>query len=1015
MLGELATASRQPLLHVALDEARMVRLAEAVAFFAPGIEVIALPAWDCLPYDRVPPRTDVTARRIAGLMALLAPAAGPRLVVTTVSAVLQRVPPRAAIAGATFAARVGERFDSSAFTAFLAANGYSRADTVREPGVFAIRGGIVDVYPPGSDDPLRLDLFGDELEAVCSFDPMTQRSEGRLDRVVLLPASEVLLDTAATERFRAAYRRTFGAVRGGDALYEAVSAGVRHPGMEHWLPLFHERLETLFDYVDGPVTLDPQAEEAVAARLELIADYHRAREEARAQHGKGDDPALVYNPLRPEALYLAAAEWAATLDRRPVGWLTPFAAPDGATVVAVGARRVEDFAAARARPEINLFDTVRTRFADDRRNGTRIVVAAYSAGSRDRLAHLFDEHGAGPVAAVDSWAAAMALPAGTAALVVLGLDSGFATPGVAVYTEQDILGDRLTRRPRRTRRADDFIAEVSTLNLGDFVVHADHGVGRYDGLVTLEIAGAPHDCLRLIYAGDDRLFLPVENFERLSRYGSEDAGAQLDRLGGAGWQARKAKIKERIGYIAAELMKVAAARELRRAAQVIPPAGLYDEFAARFPFEETEDQQRAIEDTLADLAAGRSMDRLICGDVGFGKTEVALRATFVAAMSGRQVAVVVPTTLLARQHYKTFAERFASYPLKIAQLSRLVTGKDAAAVRAGLADGQIDIVVGTHTLLAKTISFRDLGLLIVDEEQHFGVVQKERLKALRADVHVLTLTATPIPRTLQLALTGVRELSLIATPPVDRLAVRTFVMPWDPVIVREAIMRERFRGGQTFYVCPRIEDLAEITERLRKLVPEVRIAVAHGLMAASGLERVMGAFYDGEFDVLVSTNIVESGLDIPTANTIVIHRADMFGLSQLYQLRGRVGRAKTRAYAYLTVPPGRQLGVSALKRLDVMQTLDSLGAGFSLASHDLDIRGAGNLLGEEQSGHIREVGVELYQQMLEDAVAAAREAGEGETAADDWSPSITVGTSVLIPEDYVPDLQVRMGLYRRIT
>jgi len=1014
LLGELTLAAGEPLLHVAQDEARMVRLAEAVAFFAPDVEVVALPAWDCLPYDRVPPRTDVMARRIAALVALMAPPAGPRLVVTTVSAILQRVPPRAAIAGAAFAARVGARLDIAALTAFLAANGYSRADTVREPGEFALRGGIVDVYPPGADDPVRLDLFGDELEGVRSFDPMTQRSAGKRDGLLLLPASEVLVDEAATERFRATYRRTFGAVRTGDALYEAVSAGMRHPGMEHWLPLFYERLETVFDYVDGPVTLDPQAEEAVAARLELIADYHRAREEARAQHGKGDDPALVYNPLPPEALYLSAAEWAATLDRRAVGELTPFAGPAGRDTVALGARRVEDFAAARARPDINLFDAVRTRFADERRDGTRIVVAAYSAGSRERLGHLLDEHGAGPVAAAEDWAAALALPAGTLGLVVLGLDSGFATRGLTVYTEQDILGDRLTRRPRRTRRADDFIAEVSTLNLGDLVVHADHGIGRYDGLVTLEIAGAPHDCLRLVYAGDDRLFLPVENLERLSRYGSEDAGAQLDRLGGAGWQARKAKAKERIGLIAAELMKIAAARELKRAAQIAAPTGIYDEFAARFPFEETEDQQRAIEDTLADLATGRSMDRLVCGDVGFGKTEVALRAAFVAAMSGRQVAVVVPTTLLARQHYKTFVERFAGYPLKIAQLSRLVTGKDATAVRAGLADGQIDIVVGTHTLLAKSITFRDLGLLVVDEEQHFGVVQKERLKALRADVHVLTLTATPIPRTLQLALAGVRELSLIATPPVDRLAVRTFVMPWDPVIVREAIMRERFRGGQTFYVCPRIEDLTDITERLRKLVPEVRMAVAHGRMPAAELERVMGAFYDGEFDVLVSTNIVESGLDIPTANTIVIHRADMFGLSQLYQLRGRVGRAKVRAYAYLTVPPGRQLGVSALKRLDVMQTLDSLGAGFSLASHDLDIRGAGNLLGEEQSGHIREVGVELYQQMLEDAVNAAREAGEGDGPAEDWSPTITIGTSVLIPEDYVADLPLRMGLYRRI-
>jgi transcription-repair coupling factor (superfamily II helicase) len=517
-----------------------------------------------------------------------------------------------------------------------------------------------------------------------------------------------------------------------------------------------------------------------------------------------------------------------------------------------------------------------------------------------------------------------------------------------------------------------------------------------------------------MYAGNDRLFLPVENIELLSRYGSDEEGTQLDRLGGGAWQAKKANLKERIREIAEELLKTAAARELKPGEILPPPEGLYDEFCARFPYEETEDQLAAIEATLEDLQKGRPMDRLICGDVGFGKTEVALRTAFVAAMNGKQVAVVVPTTLLSRQHYATFGERFQGMPLRLAQASRLVGRKEVENVKDGLAKGEIDIVIGTHALLAESMKFRDLGLLIIDEEQHFGVKHKERLKELRANVHVLTLTATPIPRTLQLALSGVRELSLITTPPLDRLAVRTYISPFDPVVIRESLLREHYRGGQSFYVCPRIADLEEQAEFLRNHVPEIKFRIAHGRMPPTALEDIMSGFYDRKFDVLLSTTIVESGLDIPTANTLVVHRSDMFGLAQLYQLRGRVGRAKQRAYALLTTPASQTLTPAAERRLKVLQSLDSLGAGFSLASHDLDIRGAGNLLGEEQSGHIKEVGYELYQAMLEEAVARLRTGEETLDGEGTWSPQINIGTSVLIPETYVPDLQLRLGLYRRL-
>ena len=605
------------------------------------------------------------------------------------------------------------------------------------------------------------------------------------------------------------------------------------------------------------------------------------------------------------------------------------------------------------------------------------------------------------------------LPAGVLGIAVWPLEHGFVLDTLEVIGEEDILGDRLSRPAKKRRPSERFIAEASALSEGDLVVHREHGVGRYEGLVTLEIQHARHDCLRLTYEGGDKLFLPVENIDVLSRYGASEEGAVLDRLGGVAWQSRKAKLKQRIADMADRLIKIAAERAVRRGETLTPAEGLYEEFCARFPYAETEDQLQAISDVLEDLSSGKPMDRLICGDVGFGKTEVALRAAFVAALSGKQVAVIGPTTLLARQHHRTFVERFQGLPVRIGRLSRLVTAKEAKETKAALKEGTVDIVIGTHALLAKSIDFKDLGLLIVDEEQHFGVGHKERLKELRADVHVLTLTATPIPRTLQLALTGVRDMSLIATPPVDRLAVRTFGTPFDGVAIREALLREQYRGGQSFYVCPRIEDLATVAAELRELVPEMRMAIAHGRLAPTQIENTMQDFVDGKFDVLLSTNIVESGLDIRNANTMIIHRADMFGLAQLYQLRGRIGRGKTRAYAYLTVPPGRALNEAASKRLDVMQTLDTLGAGFQLASYDLDIRGAGNLLGEEQSGHIREVGIELYQQLLDEAVASARGRVE-EAEKADWSPQINLGIPVLIPEEYVGELSVRMGLYRRI-
>jgi transcription-repair coupling factor (superfamily II helicase) len=1017
VLAELARATGgADILHVARDGQRLERLQDGLRFFSPEREVLVFPAWDCLPYDRMSPHPDIVAERLETLSRLAAPkapGAPARIILASVGAALQRVPPRSLYSEAATILRKGQTIDVAWLTKFLGENGYGRAETVMEPGEFAVRGGLFDLFPPGTQEPLRLDLFGDTLEAIRSFDPMSQRSTGTREEVVLLPVSEVLLTPQSIERFRSGYRDLFGNVSGDDLLYEAVSAGQRHVGVEHWLPLFHDHMETLLDYCPGAlVTADHEAAEAFNARYELIADYYDARQKTGAKGGMtgGAD----YKPLPPDRLYLKPSEWDRLLDGRTVAQFSTFdSAPGAVHTIDLGGRRHEGFAQARTAQGVNLFDRVAEHVKAATEAGRRIVVAGYTDGSTARLQHLLQEHGATtPVLAAD-FAMVQALPAGVVAVVIWPLEHGFVLDGLEVIGEEDILGDRLSRPAKKRRPSERFIAEASALSDGDLVVHREHGVGRYEGLVTLEIHHARHDCLRLTYEGGDKLFVPVENIDVLSRYGAGEEGAVLDRLGGVAWQSRKAKLKQRIADMADRLIQIAAERAVRRGETLSPPDGLYEEFCARFPYAETDDQLQAISDVMDDLSSGKPMDRLVCGDVGFGKTEVALRAAFVAAMSGKQVAVIGPTTLLARQHHRTFVERFQGMPLNIGRLSRLVPPKEAKATKEGLKDGTINIICGTHALLAKGIEFKDLGLLIVDEEQHFGVAHKERLKELRADVHVLTLTATPIPRTLQLALTGVRDMSLIATPPVDRLAVRTFITPFDGVTIREALLREQYRGGQTFYVCPRVEDLASVAEEIRELVPEIRLGMAHGKLAPTTIENTMQEFVEGKFDVLLSTNIVESGLDIRNANTMIIHRADMFGLAQLYQLRGRVGRGKTRAYAYLTVPPGKALNEAAAKRLEVMQTLDTLGAGFQLASHDLDIRGAGNLLGDEQSGHIREVGIELYQQLLEEAVAAARGRSE-EAEKSEWSPQINLGIPVLIPEEYVPDLAVRMGLYRRL-
>ena len=737
VLADITASSPVPVIHVARDDKRLALLGEMLAVYSPDLPVLPFPAWDCLPYDRVSPNSDVASARVKALgdLAIRDEDGAPLVILTTVSAILQRIPPARQFADTVFRARRGNSLDLAAMTQFMTANGYNRTSTVRESGEYAIRGGIIDIFPSGFDAPCRLDLFGDEIERLRRFDPLTQRSESDMDELVLQPVSELFLDDASIARFRGGYREYFGRIDN-DPLYDSVSAGVKAIGAEHWLPLFYDHLETLFDYVPlATMTFDHQVEDTIDSRFQVISDFYDARVSFfEASRAATSETAPPYRPLPPDQLYLAADEWENCILARATGWFSPFSAPAEGIVrtVDVAGRRSPEFATTRVDAESDeritpstVFDAVRDHIRAERRLGRRTAIAAFTVGSRDRLARVLEEHGLSNLQPVDNWPECAELPVTATGMLVLGLDHGFSTDDMTLIAEQDILGDRLDRPSQRRRRAEAFIADAGELSVGDHVVHIEHGIGKYEGLETIVAANTPHDCLRVAYNGGDRLFVPVENVEVLSRFGSSEAVVSLDRLGGAGWQSRKARLKQRLREMADELIKIAALRTLKPARKLIPDPTLFDEFCARFPYQETDDQHVAIDDTIGDLSLGRPMDRLVCGDVGFGKTEVALRAAFVTIMAGGQVAVIVPTTLLCRQHYATFVERYRGYPVRIEQLSRLVMPKSAADTREAIADGAVDIVIGTHALLSKSMKFKDLALLIVDEEQHFGVAHKE--------------------------------------------------------------------------------------------------------------------------------------------------------------------------------------------------------------------------------------------------------------------------------------------------
>ncbi|WP_329835411.1 transcription-repair coupling factor [Stenotrophomonas geniculata] len=1007
-LAQAARAHDAPLLVIARDNHGANQLEADLQTLLggdPALPVVAFPDWETLPYDRFSPHPDIISQRLSALHRL--PSLKRGLVIVPVQTLLQQLAPRSYVIGGSFDLKVGQRLDLEAEKRRLESAGYRNVPQVMDPGDFAVRGGLLDVFPMGSDEPLRVELLDEDIDSIRAFDPESQRSLDKVEAVHMLPGREVPMDEASIARVLAALRERFDVDTRRSSLYQDLKSGLAPAGVEYYLPLFFERTATLFDYLpDGslPVVCAGAYEASVAFWAQTGERYEQRRHD-------------VERPLLPpSALYLSPELLRERLNDAPriEVWSADHARI--ADAHALGDQPLPPLpVAAREAPAGDALKSFLGHYPG------RVLIAADSPGRREALLEVLQAAELKPPVVAD-------LPAFLAddarfAIAVAPLEDGFALddPRIAVLTERQLFPERAgsTRRTRRAgREPEAIIRDLGELTEGAPIVHEDHGVGRYRGLIAMDVGGMPGEFLEIEYAKGDRLYVPVAQLHLISRYsGASAETAPLHSLGGEQWSKAKRKAAEKVRDVAAELLEIQARRQARAGLALQVDRAMYEPFAAGFPFEETPDQLAAIDATLRDLASSQPMDRVVCGDVGFGKTEVAVRAAFAAASAGKQVAVLVPTTLLAEQHYRNFRDRFADYPLKVEVLSRFKSTKEIKAELEKVAAGTIDVIVGTHRLLQPDVKFKDLGMVIVDEEQRFGVRQKEALKALRANVHLLTLTATPIPRTLNMAMAGLRDLSIIATPPPNRLAVQTFITQWDNALLREAFQRELARGGQLYFLHNDVESIGRMQRELSELVPEARIGIAHGQMPERELEKVMLDFQRQRFNVLLSTTIIESGIDIPNANTIIINRADRFGLAQLHQLRGRVGRSHHRAYAYLITPDRRAITPDAEKRLEAIASMDELGAGFTLATHDLEIRGAGELLGEDQSGQMAEVGFSLYTELLERAVRSIKQgklpdldAGEEVRGAE-----VELHVPALIPEDYLPDVHTRLTLYKRIS
>jgi transcription-repair coupling factor (superfamily II helicase) len=991
------------------------------------------PAWDILPYDRISPSSDIMSAR-AKVLIDISHRRG-NLIIASAAALLQKIPLPSEISEYFLEIKIGDAYTPIKLAEFLHKSGYYRSGTADQPGEFAVRGDLVDIVT--SDKAYRVNFCWDKIESIKLFSTETQITNDKTDVILLYPPSELHLNAKNIARFKANFLKNFGVNHNFE--WPSDESFAKSQGIENLLPLFYDKLVLLPDILNDPIIFsDHSFEQACNDRMEMVYDFFESRSDRSFNIG------AKYFAVKPEEMWENAVKQNKSLPNDEN--FTPL--PNFQTLSAEQKKTPPQLA----------YEYIKSA-------KKQVIIAAHSEHASERILRVFSSYGMDDVSISLSLRGDLkidvAIPENqdeqgfhdkfpeiathSLAMTKEGRDEclhnkikifplahGFEHKNFMIISEQDIFGEKIYHKTDSRKKLKNILTELDHLIPGELITHKDHGIGQFLGIETLQISGKSHDCIKILYSGDDKLFVPVENVDLIKKYGSEYS-SDLDRLGSLGWQKRKSKIKDRIGEIATNLMKIAAARELIEMEPLELSQDYYDSFCKKFPYIETNDQQNAIDDIMKDLDSGKPMDRLICGDVGFGKTEVAMRAAFMVAGSGRgmQVAVIAPTTILARQHYINFKERFRGFDIKIKMISGLVTKKEASENKELLKKGGIDIIIGTHALLSDNVVFLNLKLLIIDEEQHFGVKQKEKLKNLKggrhqisseiashsltmtegSGVHVLSMSATPIPRTLQMSLIGIKQLSLIATPPIDRLVTKTSVIPYDEIIIRDALMREHFRGGQSFYVVPRIADLEEIIPKLKGFLPELKFAIAHGRMAPTEIDQIMNDFYDGQFDVLISTTIIESGIDVKTANTMVIHKAEMLGLSQLYQLRGRVGRSKLRGYVYLTLTE-KTATKEAMKRLELISSIESLGGSFSVASHDMDQRGFGNLVGEEQSGNVKEVGVELYNEMLQKAIDDLRDSKVSEP--NELSPIINIGVSVYIPDNYIADSILRMSIYRRI-
>ncbi len=1005
------------MLYILQDDRQLQRTKDLLRFFIPDIEIISFPAWDCQPYDRTSPRLDIMHKRIEALHrihALKDTQNQHYIVLSTTNAVIQKIPPVDEIIGQIVHFEKGKNIKLTKLRRQLVDLGYRPVSLVITEGDFAHRGGILDVFSFENEHPCRIDFFGDTIENIKVFDVNTQKTIQEIDSLTLFPINELLVNEDKINSFAKRYLSEFGINAKNDIFYQNVNANEHTPSMEHYMPLFFDTLTDIFTYVDpDKIFIKHLAQVALFERIKLIEDNYEARQDELQNSTIKEE---VYRSLDPKMLYLSSEYIEDILSHDRMIVFSPFLEEDlnNKVLIDCDCEKGRSFFLEQRQQQINISDNLHNYIQENLNNNRLVIVSAISEKRLDRVLDILKQADGQAIIhkKTNHFSDIKNFPDPTLVGCVANFEHGFVCSDFTLITENDVFGEKINYARKKTARRN-LIEHIFALNTGDYIVHSVHGIGQFQNLITIDINGHPHECILLLYRDNDRLYLPVENLDMITRYGNSETQIVLDKLGGTAFQMRKAKLRRNLLEIAAKVIDIASKRELSKTTPFYLDNPLYEKFCDGFKFYETEDQKTVIEEVFHDLAQDKPMDRLLCGDAGFGKTEVAMRAAFLVSSHCKQVAILAPTTLLCRQHSQNFKQRFASFPIKIAELSRMTTSKDAKCIREELAQGKIDIVIGTHALLSKHIKFKNLGLVIVDEEQRFGVLHKEKLKELSQDIHILTLSATPIPRTLQMAFAGLKSLSIITTPPIDRLAIRSYVIPFDTMTLRKALLREHFRSGQSFFVAPRIVDLNDIIRFLSEKVPELRYVVAHGQMDSTTLDNAMSAFYEGKYDVLVSTTIIESGIDVPNANTIIIHKANMFGVSQLYQLRGRVGRAAKRGYAYFTTSLKTSLNKQALRRLEVLQNINIVGGGFKVASHDLDLRGGGNILGEDQSGHIKEVGVELFQQMLQEAIMALK-SGISSVTDNQWSPEISLGVPVRIPETYIPDLDLRLDTYKRL-